>query len=254
MASLPSPPTALPAHRMAVYRMASATAAVAAAALGLTGIAAIAAIAAIAPAAGAATGHSAAVAQAKKGLLRLSDFPTGWTSSPSTSTDQKNEVGAREIATCIGVPVKTLVANPPQATSPQFDQTTKNLSVTEQVAVLPTAAASRADTAALANPKAPGCLTAYLAKALATTTSSSSVSTGALTVARLPFPRYGTASTAVTLTLPVEGSGVSITTVVDVVVVSQGKEQATVTLTSLNGGFPTALAKQLVATAARRIG
>jgi len=204
--------------------------------------------------AGASSAHAATVARAKKALLGLNDLPAGWTASPGGPTDQKDEVGVRQIASCLGVSTKTIAADPPESTGPEFDQTAEELSVNEQVQVFASAAGARADFAAIADPKAPACLTGYLNRTLVSTSTTSAVSTGKFSVSRLSFPAVGQRSTALALTLSVTDNAATIDTTLEVVVIVDNRTEATLNLTALTSSFPTQVADRLAATAARRIG
>ncbi len=67
----------------------------------------------LATSAGASSGSSssASLAQARKDLLTLADMPSGWTSVKNTNTTNNN-VGAAQLAHCIGVATTLVVGEP----------------------------------------------------------------------------------------------------------------------------------------------
>lgn len=191
--------------------------------------------------AGAAAGRPAAVARAEHDLLRRSDFPAGWTASPMGTTGAGQTVGVDQIAACVGVPGRSFPADPPRATDPEFDQTTEDLSVDEEVTVFPTTTAAAAAFSVFADPRASTCAAAYLRR------------TGPhFTVRRLSFPALGARSTGLALSLPVTADGRTVTTLVDDVFVLTGRTEVVLDLTALGSPFPAALARSLATTAAGR--
>jgi hypothetical protein len=104
--------------------------------------------------------HAAKVAQAKKGLLVLSDLPEGWTSSNASSGNGEFP-GWKQLATCIGVPVSEVNDNPPSAAR-DFNSPEGYFSVNDEVDDHVCAKEARESFASLSNPKTPGCLTTLL--------------------------------------------------------------------------------------------
>jgi len=124
-------------------------------ALGLVAGAVAPGVAAGAVRSGSASGERA---QARKALLVLTDMPSGWRSTkapnnPSTTT------GDTELAHCIGVAVSLIRENPPSVSSPEFENTSGSLTVTDNVTVFPSARNALAELGTTANKKTPGCLT-----------------------------------------------------------------------------------------------
>ena len=111
--------------------------------------------------AGAGARPSSLLTQAKKELLVASDLPTGWTST-SSSNNNSSFPGAAQLAKCLGISSSIITNNPPTANSPEFDSQDQLESVSDSVAVYPSAKAARADHASLTNAKTPSCLTQAL--------------------------------------------------------------------------------------------
>lgn len=109
-----------------------------------------------AAASGATTANAKQVAQA--GLLRLSDFPTGWKQSPrESSSDKELDARAAKIASCTAfLAVSKANKKNPRATSPAFDQAQAH--VTNTVSVYPSAAKATVTMHTFADAKLPDCL------------------------------------------------------------------------------------------------
>jgi hypothetical protein len=74
------------------------------------------------------------VAVARKALLVRSDFPKSWTTFPSGGN---SELGNAQIAQCLGIPKSVVDYNPPHASSPDFSDTNRGLSVDDEVSIFP---------------------------------------------------------------------------------------------------------------------
>ncbi len=105
-------------------------------------------------------------AKAKKHLLVLSDMPTGWktekgsTGSTSGNGPLSDFPGGQQLASCVGVPLSVLASNPPQATSPYFEDKTGALEVQDSVSVFSSTNNASTEYAAVNNVKLSSCLTA----------------------------------------------------------------------------------------------
>src|ERR1700681_4542977 len=114
--------------------------------------------------ANAASGRATASdkAQASKGLLVLSDLPTGWSSSSTSSTSSGNFTGAPQLARCIGVPTQLIQNTPPRVESPSFPHSSGTQQLQHPISIYPPARYASAEFAALSSRKTAGCLTALL--------------------------------------------------------------------------------------------
>lgn len=190
-----------------------------------------------------------ATARARQGLLSPSSFPPGWTPSAGAG-DAGQAVGPRQIAACTGAGAAAILAHPPSATSPQFDEAGGERAVDEQVQVYPTVAAARAALGVMAGPKAPACAAAYLNGRAASATGPA----GTYTVSRLAAPLSFSRSCALLLSLSVPQNGGTATAQAEDVVIENGRTDATLLLTSTGSPFPASLVRRLASAAARRIG
>jgi hypothetical protein len=195
------------------------------------------------------------IGQAKKALLVLSDMPSGWTSSKSSS-NSSSFPGAAQLAGCLGVPTSVITDNPPTANSPNFNSTNQLQTVNDSVSVYPSVKAARANFASLANLKAPSCLTQVLngsARHSLESQFGSGSSIGNILVSRSPAIDFVPGSANFTAFIPVTSHGVTINLELTVVDFVRGREDQTVTFVSLQNPFPTSLARHLTTVAAGRL-
>jgi len=207
------------------------------------------------PADAAGTHDARQVAQAKKGLLVLSDMPKGWTSSKSSDSTPPTP-GAAQLASCLGVPIGVINDVPPTAYSPEFASKNSLESVDDNVSVYPSAQAARTDFAAFAGSKAPACLSANLNGPSKTGLESSfgaGVSIGTIDVTRTPAADYAPHTTNITIFFPVTTNGATHNVESTEIVFVKGSEEQTVTTYSFQPPFPTSLARQLTKVADARI-
>jgi len=196
---------------------------------------------------------AAAVAEAKRSLLRLSDFPNGWKSlgsnHPKTTTSTALTKG---VAICEGISTTNLATKAPHATTPQFSQPKINDTVTEGVIVYPSSGWAARQFDVYANAMAPDCMTPYFQKAFGST-GSTGVTEGTASALHAPFPRYGSRTTATTVTIPFSSQGLKGDAYYELVVVQEGRSVAYIGLTSVGSPFPTSLAHRLTTEAAHHL-
>src|SRR3981189_478323 len=90
------------------------------------------------------------------GLLRLSDFPSGWAATPRKKKSTAQPRLEAEAARCLHVPLSQLGEHEPQELdSPKFESQAGS-SVENSVTVRPTAADAAKSFALLAGPRTPG--------------------------------------------------------------------------------------------------
>ncbi len=204
----------------------------------------------------AASAHSAPPpGQAKKALLVLSDLPSGWTSTKSSSNNSSFP-GAAQLARCLGVPTRIITENPPTANSPEFDSANQLQSVNDSVSIYPSVKAARVDFASLANPKTPSCLTQVLngsARAALQSQFGSGARVGNILVSRSPATEFAQGSANFTAFMPITSHGVTINLELTVVDFVKGRDEQTVVLTSAQSPFPTSLARHLTTVALARL-
>ncbi len=195
------------------------------------------------------------IGNAKSALLVLSDMPRGWTSTKSSNGNSAFP-GAAQLASCIGVPTSVITDNPPGASSPDFNSKNQQLIVDDSVSIYPSAKAAQADFSSLADAKTPSCLTAALngpAKSALETSFGSGTSVGTVNVTRTPGADYAPDSANFTMFLPVTSNGSTVNLEITVVDFVRGRDEQTVTLTSLDTQFPTSLARHLTTVAVDRL-
>jgi len=95
--------------------------------------------------------------------LKLSDFPTGWTSSPQDNNPDYPNLD-NEVAKCLGVSVEELNRKgPADVDSPDFSDADSN-TVSSSVGYTPDVATARHEFSLISDPKVPGCLTPAVQK------------------------------------------------------------------------------------------
>jgi hypothetical protein len=198
---------------------------------------------------------AADLALARKGLLVLSDFPSGWKASGKISSGNGSNSGVpgAKLAACIGVSKAVLETNWPTENSPSFADPTGAESASDQVEAFPDAAQARTD---FANPKTPGCLATILGPAIrqqAQAGGGSGVTVGSITASRLSTPAVGDESGEMELQVPIGTANGSTTLFVTLLIVIQGRLETTLTLTSPGSAFQPALAQQAASAAARHM-
>jgi hypothetical protein len=192
---------------------------------------------------------------AKKALLVASDFPAGWTSTKA-SNDNSSFPGATQLARCLGIPTSIVTDNPPTANSDEFDSRDGLQSVSDSVAVYPSAKAAQADHGSLASAKTPSCLTQVLngpARHALASQFGSGASLGTILVSRSPASEFAPGSANFIAFMPVTTHGVTLNLELSVVDYVKGPTEQTVVMSSVQTPFPAALAFHLTTVAAGRL-
>jgi hypothetical protein len=158
-------------------------------------------------------------------LLRLSDFPTGWTAEPNES----NPKGAAALASCLGVAPSLLFGKPTRVDSPKFKHSGGD-TVENSVAVEPTTAIAKEWIAAYKQERAASCLETAITTKLKE--SAAEVTYGKATVAPMSFPSYGEELVAYRITVPAKGEGTSIDIYLDGVLMRVGRGHTSLDFTS----------------------
>ncbi len=200
----------------------------------------------------AGAGTSSSVAQAKKHLLVLSELPKGWTVEKGTGGSGGGSGGfpdgGRQVAACIGVPASFINDDSPGFTSPYYENKDQSLEVQDSISVFPSASYGRTELAAMANPKAPGCLAAYLngpGKPLLEAQGTKGETIGTVTVTPLDPKVYGPGVVGVVMSLPVTYKGVTVGTQIINVNAIKGRLGQSISYNSYDRSFPAWLAKHL---------
>jgi hypothetical protein len=195
-------------------------------------------------------------AAAHQDLLRLSDLPTGWkvtktTSTSSTSTSSTNDF--TEVASCEGTSAAGLGANVPSAQASFTHQQTAQF-VFELVGVFPSTSTANRTYGFFSNAKAPTCVGQLLAKSIASGATGADLTASKITTSRLPFPREGSATTALKLAIPLTVDGENLQMNADFIVIRSGKKIAVLAPVGLSTVLSTTFASSLAKKAAGRLG
>lgn len=207
----------------------------------------------------AGAGTSSNVAQAKNHLLVLSDLPKGWTTEKGTGGSGGGSgglPGGSQLAACIGVPASVINDNSPSSTSPYYQNKDQSLEVQDSVSVFPSASYARTQLAAMANPKTPGCVAAYMngpGKASFESQFAKGETAGTVTVTPLDPKLYGSGVVGVVMSLPITYQGVTVPTQIISVNATRGRLGQSITYNSYNVPFPASLAKHLDSIALGRL-
>jgi hypothetical protein len=190
-------------------------------------------------------------AQAKQALLVRSDLPKGWT-APKGSGNNNDLPPSPQLAQCAGIALSLLNENPPQVNSPNFTSKDQTLEVDDIVSEFASVADAKAQFAAMANPKTPGCLNQVAAsdRSLFLGAVPKGTTVGAVTVTSGPAIT-GTASFVVHV--PISTQGVSLTVTQAEVVFVHGRLGQQLTFYGYGPSFPVSLERHLVTVAQHRL-
>jgi len=205
-----------------------------------------------------ATPAPAAVRQASRALLRLSDLPSGWVQGAAAAASTGSG-WSRPLATCVGVPASVVAARPTKVNSPDFSSADKTLGVQDSVSLYPTAAQARAQFRAMGDAKTPGCMDALGGGALEETIqreAGSGTAVGTVSIAGLSSAVVGpnrTHETGFTVTIPLTAGGQTLTITSTQIDFVAGRVEQQITCNGNGVAFPPTLQAQLVLTALGRL-
>ena len=205
---------------------------------------------------GSSGGNKAALAQARKDLLVLSDMPAGWTSTKNPNANDNTSLGNKQLAHCIGVPSALIAENPPSVYSPQFQSGDGTLSVADNVAVFPSAKNATAEYRVGSNPKFPSCLTALAsgplkAKLFGKLPKGTTIGTPLVSAVAPSALAPGIAGYS--LSVPVTAQGVTLNVTVTQLITIKGRLGHQVTFSSAGTPFSLAMEQQIMKVAAARL-
>jgi hypothetical protein len=211
---------------------------------------------------GAASANTASrkadVALARKALVVLSDFPSGWTTTPYSNSG--GSPGLKQIAACLHVPVSVVNYNAPEANSPNFNDNALNLQIQDSVDVFPNLkiATQQFD---LLSGKSLGCVIEVFnspaLKALLTREIGKGSKVGTITASALPSPAPGNESNAFVIRVPATYKGVALTADIEIVTIMAKSKTEGAQLTfnySSFSKFPASLVSHLEAVTVERLG
>jgi len=202
--------------------------------------------------------HDRAIAG--QGLLRPSDFPSGWTAGPREVESTPSQI-KDEAAACLHVsPALLQEPQPNEVKSPKFKDRTTGASVANSVAIGPTEAPASAYLRALKEPQAPACLSSAFQKELTKSLGREAhklpagFSIGKLGFQAVSFPAEGTTSTAYRITLPVTDHGVTVASYyLDAILVQVGRAYMSMTFDGSVTPVKSSMEQELAGAAVRRL-
>jgi len=187
---------------------------------------------------------------ASQALLRLSDFPAGWTQTPREGGKQPQL--AAEVAACLHVSASLLEeTSPTEVESPKFQEAAGN-SVQNSVTVVPTNATAAKYVDVFKEAQAPSCLATAVTKLLAADEQKESgklpagSSFGAASVETMSFPTEGDQSVAYRISLPFKTKTLMITFYLDAILVQVERAYTSLTFTGVGSPIAAATEESLV--------
>ncbi|MGB8196202.1 MAG: hypothetical protein WCF25_04255 [Acidimicrobiales bacterium] len=202
--------------------------------------------------------RKADVALARKALVVLSDFPSGWTTSPYSNSG--SSPGLKQIASCLHVPVSVVNYNAPEADSPYFNETALNLQVQDSVDVFPSVKIATQQFNLLSG-KSLGCVSEVFnspaVKAMLTREIGKGAKVGTITASALPSPAPDNESNAFLLRVPGTYRGVTLTVEIETVTIMAKSKTEGAQLTFNFSSFskiPSTLIAHLEAVTVERLG
>jgi hypothetical protein len=196
-------------------------------------------------------------AAAQNALLKLSDFPTGWTSKPASNPTANADLD-KQLAACVGADV-TNQSNPTHVASDDFSDPNGSNTASNSVGLAASADASNAAMDKFSGPKVPGCLAQAMDTAIAQNTQSSGttlpkgVTIGKADAATESFPNVADRTTALRVTVPVQANGLNLKIFADFIAFTKGRSSSVLDLQGQGSPFPADMATSLAQTIAGRL-
>ena len=194
---------------------------------------------------------------AHRALLRLSDFPDGWTSKPSSKDNNDDRFG-KELAKCLGVPNSLLGSDTNDSVdSPDFDSP-DNQEVSSSVIVGPSADEAETMFSLLEKSNAAHCFRVALNDELHYSMTHGSdapkdVQLGQLTFSNVNLPQFADESVAYRAAVPVTARGLNVEVDVDLIFMRHGRAATFVSFLDVFSPFPVAQEKHYARIAADRL-
>lgn len=205
--------------------------------------------------------NAADKAAAEAALLKLSDFPSGWTSNPSNSTNAPSDIG-QQLADCLHTSQAVLNSGSNNsAESPDFEDSNGNTASNSARYRTSTAEAS-AEFAVLESQNLPSCLATTVTKVVQynlehpsspNSTVPSGLTVGDAKVAQMSFPPYGDQSIAYRITIPISYKGLNPSVYLDIVGVRRGRATTGLYFEGVGSPFDSTMEQQLTALTVSRL-
>ncbi|HUC37509.1 MAG TPA: hypothetical protein VMR97_10340 [Acidimicrobiales bacterium] len=196
---------------------------------------------------------------AKQSLIRLSDFPAGWSSQGSVTTSGSSGLTTAQDAQlthCLKVNASDIDTHVPHWSSPTFSDGSGAATVNDAVSVYAGASKAAADFSTFSDPRTPGCLVGLLGGPLEKQISKQlqpGQSVGQVSASARPLPSYGQRSGDIELVVPIDQGTQVVPVYIDVIVVLYGRAESTITASSPATPLSSGLADQLALAVAERM-
>lgn len=194
---------------------------------------------------------------ARQALLKLSDFPDGWTSKPSSKDNNDDRFGD-ELAKCLDIPNSLLGSDTNDSVdSPDFDSP-DDQEVSSSVIVGPSADEAETIFAILEKPSATHCFRVALNNELEysmthDSDSPKNVQLGHVTFSNVNLPQFADESVAYRAEVSVSSSGLNVDVDVDLIFMRHGRAATFVSFLDIFSPFPVGLEKRYAQIAAERL-
>jgi len=195
------------------------------------------------------------------GLLRASDFASGWVATPRAKKTGHQPRLQDEAAKCLHVSISQLGEHEPQEVeSPKF-RGPSGESASNSVTVRPTAAAAAKSFAVLENPRTPSCLTSIFGKLLGGELQRRAAkgklppgfSIGHPVVERLQFAPVADQSVAYRFSIPINTPALKVKAYLDVIAVRAGRADTSFSFDGTIKPVAAGAESQLINAAIRRL-
>lgn len=203
--------------------------------------------------------RKADVALARKALVVLSDFPSGWTTTPYSNSG--GSPGLKQVAACLHVPISVVNYNPPEANSPNFNDTVLDLQVQDSIDVFPNVKIATQQFDLFAASKSLSCFLEVFnspaLKAMLTREIGKGSTVGTITGTALPKPVPDNESSSFVIRVPATYKGVTLTVDIETATIMSKSKTEGAQLTfnySSSSKFPASLVSHLEVVTAQRLG
>jgi hypothetical protein len=201
-------------------------------------------------------------ALAEAAIFKLNDFPTGWTSKPSTPSSS-NEATDRQMSACLhtSVPYLDPSKTGASADSPDFSDSNSN-EASNGVTYTASVSQARKQFAVVQSQSFPSCFESAINTLITSEiqhpsnpsdTLPQGASVGKTTVQPMSFPTIGDQSVAYRVTIPITYGGMSVDGQIDIVASQKGRAIALSEFTAFGTPFDSAMEVQLSTLTASRI-
>jgi hypothetical protein len=194
----------------------------------------------------------------ERAVLRLSDFPSGWSAHARRRRARIAPDVETSFAACVGVRPSLLRGHPATRVKSDEFRNAAGASARNSVTYLPSVAVAKERMVLFerigASPCVKTAITAAVEGALQGSPRTSGVAIGSVSVTRLPFPHYGDKSIALRLTVPVSARGLTVMVYVDIVIARKGRAGTTLLFEAIRSPPSGGIEQRLTAITVSRLG